>query len=443
MKRIVAIAAALAALLPAAPVAGARKAPAARTLQKITSQSGPGRFMRADAAEAPVWRAHVEKMYGWENGWQLTETYNTTYDSRGRAVVQDMTSGGWLTRTTYEYGESDLFTTRISQQGRNATSLANDERVQRTYDDRCPTVITRNDQYLWDNDSWSLPGNCYTRTITRDAAGNVTKVEIAVLFNGIYDPTIRLKINYGSDGRACKIEKEELGFDYNNMSYYWETTACYDNITWERTDGQIIDIDRLFYDNNRIASATFTDRDNEITMNATYDGDNYELHCSGVIYGEQAEQTQSFTMLENNGFEMTVHTDYTTEDDETVTEILHTTEKYDAYGLVLLIESTFSDGEGYEELDERLTGEVEYDATNGYPLTHTLQMFDYDTEEMVNYGRTVYEDYENVAGIADITIDADAPAELYNLQGIRVDNPAPGTIVVRRRGTATDKYIVR
>lgn len=47
------------------------------------------------------------------------------------------------------------------------------------------------------------------------------------------------------------------------------------------------------------------------------------------------------------------------------------------------------------------------------------------------------------AGIENITGDSasDAPAEYFNLQGIRVNNPAPGTIVIRRQGEKSTKEI--
>lgn len=44
-------------------------------------------------------------------------------------------------------------------------------------------------------------------------------------------------------------------------------------------------------------------------------------------------------------------------------------------------------------------------------------------------------------GIADIEADNDAPVEYYNLQGIRVAEPAPGQIVIRRQGSKVTKVI--
>lgn len=45
--------------------------------------------------------------------------------------------------------------------------------------------------------------------------------------------------------------------------------------------------------------------------------------------------------------------------------------------------------------------------------------------------------------ISDSTTDAAAPAEFYNLNGARVNEPASGTVVIRRQGNTTSKCIVR
>ena len=39
--------------------------------------------------------------------------------------------------------------------------------------------------------------------------------------------------------------------------------------------------------------------------------------------------------------------------------------------------------------------------------------------------------------------DSDAATEIYNLQGIRIDNPQPGQLIIKRRGTTATKTIVR
>lgn len=47
------------------------------------------------------------------------------------------------------------------------------------------------------------------------------------------------------------------------------------------------------------------------------------------------------------------------------------------------------------------------------------------------------------SGIADIATDADAAPVYYNLQGVRVDNPAPGAVYIRRTGNKSKKIFIR
>lgn len=48
-------------------------------------------------------------------------------------------------------------------------------------------------------------------------------------------------------------------------------------------------------------------------------------------------------------------------------------------------------------------------------------------------------------GIDDIKADnnADFPVEYYTLQGISIDQPSAGTIVIRRQGTSVKKILVK
>ena len=46
------------------------------------------------------------------------------------------------------------------------------------------------------------------------------------------------------------------------------------------------------------------------------------------------------------------------------------------------------------------------------------------------------------AGIADVEIDANAPVEYYNLQGVRVEEPAAG-LYIRRQGNNVSKVLVK
>ena len=46
-------------------------------------------------------------------------------------------------------------------------------------------------------------------------------------------------------------------------------------------------------------------------------------------------------------------------------------------------------------------------------------------------------------GVDEITIDEQGTPEYYNMQGMRVDNPTPGCLYIRRTGSKVEKIIAR
>ena len=52
-------------------------------------------------------------------------------------------------------------------------------------------------------------------------------------------------------------------------------------------------------------------------------------------------------------------------------------------------------------------------------------------------------DGSGVDGIEADLVDENAPVEYFNLQGVRIDNPAAGQIVIKRQGAKVTKTIVR
>ncbi|MCM1520182.1 MAG: hypothetical protein NC098_05295 [Lachnoclostridium sp.] len=51
--------------------------------------------------------------------------------------------------------------------------------------------------------------------------------------------------------------------------------------------------------------------------------------------------------------------------------------------------------------------------------------------------------HDGTTGLENIAVDAAAPAEYFNLQGIRVNNPAAGQILIRRQGSKVEKVYVK
>lgn len=402
----------------------------------------------AKAAEAgALWCAKTQKGYGWTgSAWELDETYKVQYTPEGNIATQDITDyDGYIVRETYTWNENNKMTSRLSQASDGEDKPFTDtQRLAREYDSRVTSFITSNVQEINNGGTW-VGSNCYTQTLTRNADGNVTLMERAVLFQGIYDPIHRLNVEYGSDGKASSITTSDLGYNYSTGEYYWQTGRTYTDIEWENTDGQIVSVDDLFTGANRLKKAAVTTANGSFDLTVVYGEDGG--YTATMVYPEGnqlAKSTRKYTPTGACGSCVIVTTSEYLVGSTVYTEIYTETNSYDDYGLILLEQVEFSDG-NITELDSRTVGTVEYDSTNGYPLEWTIQIYDYDEDEMINDFRCEYSDYVDAsAGITDIEAGEDgAAAEYYNLQGIRVSEPAAGGVYIRRCGGETVKVFVK
>lgn len=282
---------------------------------------------------------------------------------------------------------------------------------------------------------WCQLGNNYKRIITRDEEGNITSSVIAVLFQGIYDPTQRVDVVYGTDGKATEISEQILNFDYDSYEYYWEQGTRITDIVWDRTDGQIYNIDDIFIGNNRIGSAHYVDPDGldmNVIVEYAEDSDAYTATMSMTMDGMSVTGIMEYTPLENDGY-IGEGTTYFMD-----VELLRSREeyRYDDWGLMTLsLESVTEDGFTY---GEKIIGEVEYDS-EGKPETYTVsQVYSDDEigeEEMEYVIRAEYADYVDVTvGSGAEMMREEVKERCYNLHGLPVSSSDKGRIVVTESG---------
>lgn len=361
--------------------------------------------------------------------WELEDTYTYTYDSSGNVIVEESAEeGGGFVRTVSEYNANNKVTFRESKTSMDGVNFENNKKSEFEYDPILTGVITYRGEWLWMDGDWRQVSNNYKRIITRDDAGNITSVVIAVLYNGIYDPTQKLDITYGADGKATTITEQILGYD--GRDFYWQQGVKISDIVWDRTDGQIYGAEDLFIGNNRIGSAHYVDSD-DLDMNVTVeyadDSDAYVATMTMTMDGMTVTATSEYTPLENDGY-IGVGTTYFMGE-----EMYSTREeyRYDDWGLMTLsYEGETEDGESYAEGS---VGEVEYDQ-EGKPLTYTIGEFftDEKGEWIVNYVvRAEYSDYVDVtSGVSSVGVP-EGSGKCYDLNGIPVLAPEKGRIVVR------------
>ena len=459
----------------------------ART-SSVTATPGATRFCHAPAGVPRLsdWQpAHVQMYYysqveneNEENPvyeWIADENITYTYNAAGLPLTaRSVNAEGSINLTTSTYTEYGYKASELQQVAESgADELTNSSRIARTYDSRIHSLIVDNLQESWIDGAWSDASNTYRRNITRNADGNITLCEVAVLWDGIYDPTIRIAVTYGADGKAVKIVKNELTLvdidaDYNFI-YDWVVTEQYDNIVWQDTDGQIATTEDFTVGTNRIKSCdlslydAYSDAMQNYKLEISYNADNedYVATYTGVGDMEGYTNKEAYTVTDEYGsYKLDIVATFEYESGEMESMLESYAYKVDAWDNLLLEEDIIDYGDGDIEVN-RMVGEVESD-TVGRPAVYTQSMFvpaeDEEGDEDIEYMsaeeiagtmepmlKIEFSDYVDVtAGVADIAADnAAAPVELYDLRGVRVQgNPAPG-LYIRRQGSAVTKVFVR
>ena len=393
---------------------------------------------------AEKFKPSVTKTYGW-NGkrWMLDDEITYTYDSQGNAIRELSIDGeGDYVNTICEFNEHGKVTYKESQVSSDGVNYSNYKKTEFEYDPILTNVITKRSEWMWMNNEWMLVGNNYERRITRDEDGNITSVVIAVLFQGYYDPTQRVTIEYGEDGKAVSISEEILG--YNGKDYYWQQGTKITDIKWDKTDGQIYDAELLFLGNNRILSAHYEDEEDfgfDMSVEYAEGSDAYTVRLTTEMEGMPMEAVTEYTPLENDGYILTGTTYFM----GMPLYVSREEERYDDWGLMLL--SSQTETEEGEEYEERVVGEVEYDQS-GMPATYTVseQYPDSSTGEMVSEYviRAEYFDYVEVStSVTELDAEGVGALKYYNLSGVPVKSPAAGTVVIKKEGDRVSKLVIR
>lgn len=411
------------------------------------AKTGLLKSLRADDAQTPVWRPATETIYVWTGEkWEHIETYLLEFYPDGKPKVEFIIAPGSreVNRTSYEYNASGYTTLELEEVSRTGKDYQVSKRDETEYDSRLDWVAVKRLQWVSINGNLKLAGNCFTRTITRNDEGNITSVEIATLYNGDFDPSERLEITYGEDGKASVIKATSLA-DNGDGTFVWKESSVYSDITWENTDGQIYSNEVLLSGNNRIKSAKCISGADvlDITVDYIDDKGSYNATYKGLIDGLETTVETESRILDDLGSESLRQTFTYIENGETYVESYYQAVAYDSWGYQTLYEDIDNCDPEHPIIYDRLTGEIECDPATGLPATYTVSQYNPDTDEMEAFQKVEFSDYVDTAGIDGIAADAaEGETVYYNLQGIRVDKPASG-LYISRRGNTTRKVIIR
>lgn len=329
------------------------------------------------------------------------------------------------------------------------------------YDSIVKDFVISETEYFYQGKSDPLYVTGNGTEITRDSAGNITKVRSYNVSNGnkTYDDE-QMTITYGSDGKATTVTYEKL--TSKNGQETAEIEEQWTNIVWESTDGQILSMEfddvnsDMYFSSNRVASADVTSEDwpQPATFTASYDGDSYHslimmgsdrileitFDCKEKFspredfdecYSYEAEMYE--VEFDNDNGQFYVENRVTKEESNTA----------DAFGICLLNEQTvtYHKQTGDTTESEMEKTEVIYDKDNGYPMQATKSKKENTDKDFIPVSLCFFTDYVNVDPVGVNALqpdDSDASVEYYDLQGVRVVDPAEG-IFIRRQGNNVEK----
>lgn len=460
MKKFYAFAA-IALMAAAAPGETSAKSPAEIRAAFKVPEIASLRARRAAAEEVkPVWGAATRRVYAYEDGaWALDETYKTKYYPDGMEEVVDIISEDGILRETLKYNEVGYMTYRLREVSEdNGATFTPSELLEREFDPIVKTLPIKAVTKMYRDGQWVETGNSYTRTITRNADGNITSVEIAVPYEGKMDPTERYLVEYGEDGKANRFEYVKLENYGETME--WKSQMVYSNIVWDAFDGQIYDPESLIYNNNRIASATVSQYGGiETQLRATYNLNDefigsYSVEQFTDYGGGLTYKVVTTNYIEDNygSYRALTQTDVTypaeEEGEEPLTEVMKESEQYvvNEFGLEMLIYSVMA-ADGEIMVFENMRADLETDPVYGYPLTYIRKLAPKDNPQAIPSEPVLkieFSDYYDVAGLRAIAPaeNADAPVRYFDLSGRAVAKPANG-IFIRQQGSKAEKILVK
>lgn len=427
-----------------------------------TKNSSNKRKAPLRAASEANWLPTAQILSEWYDGaWEQTAEITTVYTPEGLTALETYKdSDGFAMRENNKYNENGRNIEQFIEVSNDGEEFENSTLARRSYDPRITSLIVKNESYIWMAGEWQKGSNDYIRTVTRNADGNVTEVVVSTFFNGNYSPMEKLHVIYGDDGKATTIKNEILSYNWSSDTYYWEDGEEYSNIVWAETDGQFGEMGSFCTGTNRFLSATYTSEGEvigDMTVKYTDNGYTASIEQDGMLFVETASTPDSF-----GSFSFTSTISFHDDDEDIDVKLIRGERAtYDTWGHELEYYASEITDLGLlgseEDIIEWNIGTVNMAEGKPYPSSYCRETFvvsDEDDEDL--YARSAetpageweniymveYTQWSNLSGISDITAeDTDAPAEYFNLQGIRVTNPANG-LYIRRQGRKAEKVVL-
>lgn len=343
--------------------------------------------------------------------WVDGGTYTYTYNPDGTIASEAEEYEGEISRIKYEYDKYGNTTLKAedTSDDEGATWTPSGKTVKEFNDPIVHTFATANDIYRYYNDEWVIGSSNHFK-VTRNADNNVTDYEIQVYFQGIYDPTSRVKLMY-EDGASAPFEWYLSELEYTGTQLEWVDQLSFLNIEWNDCNGQFLtnNFTELFVGDNRVKSAEIWYLDEQIgTISATYDGDNFNSTIKEEGEGYTATVNHSLLYTDAYGSFTEKIESVSEEEGETYGQTESYEVEYDSHlNPISEISTMEMDGETYIE-------GTKWDYTygdDGRVLETVISEYDMYEEEYVPTMKITAENFVDFSGIGNIVTDSQAECE--------------------------------
>lgn len=442
--------------------------PSEALLKVLTKNLNVAKKAPAKDAAPSIWRATHETEYSYdEETLELIKEadYYSEFDKNGYVTKYTEVSGdGSKAVRTNTLNENSMCVFQLDEDVYEDGTIVPVARRTVEYDSIVTDVIIKRLAEAYDEDlGWYESGNCYTRTITRNADGNVTSEVIAVPYEGIYDPTQRTTITY-KDGKADRYMLEVLVNGSTAGTFEWETSIALKDIVWENTNGQILGEVSDFYEgDNRIKSANI--------YNIQAEGEEYVYATLSVNYGDYGSYTATLdypnyysraiyakTYSDANGSYVNTVKQYTDYDmngkytSDELEDYQKYVEQYDDHGNITLTENydISEDAESPADIVVSDATKIEntYDPTYDQLAEEVYYYYDSELGEYAPFMKVVHDTFVDVANpttaISSAKADATDGQAVYNMQGVKVGDKLsnlPSGLYIQKIGGKTIKVV--
>lgn len=406
---------------------------------------------RTQAEANAIMLPRQEEEWVYEEEWYQEGNYFYEHDNRGNITKNSYDDGFAVSATDYTYDENNNKLTQIESYSEEGEPFENSSKREWTYDSKVTDLVVESKSYSWEETDWTLVSDGYTykRVITRNDKGAITSVEVYSYFMNEYHLQHRATITYNADGLAETWKYEELGYD--GTGYVMNEIYTLTEMQWYTTDGQILvlsDLSDFFTGNrNRLKKATvYSEGELSGYIEASYEESGNYTYKYVYTSEPYAEEIYTHTVTDGNGsydescvaYEDMDEDGAVTEAELALSETL--TVKKDKYGRVIEESAT---------ADEEVMFAAKYDFTyseeyGSYPVEQVYSEYDFGTEEYIPFLKIVAKDFYDVtsqSSIENVEVNANAPVEYYNLQGVKVSNPENG-IFIKKQGAKTTKVVL-